>query len=514
MEDKTQGVRVDRVAARVEEDAQLEGRIELSSDQSDIARVIGTTATLVPDEVRVLDDALEFSGKVVFEVMVVTTDAPDDVAVIEAESRFRHTMAAPGAHPGMTTDFIGRVDSVEEVLEDPRQIALTADVHFQVWVIETMTIDPLEGAQNLELRTRDVLGVETIETKTQSVDVSEQVEIPPRALPVGQVLGNSAFAVVREVTGTPEGTHVEGDLVVFTSYFSAEGEQAASYQTTSFLLPISFDIEWDQRGEGENARVILVVDEIETSPAADEMGENRLLDVTAHIVANASLWQEKEATIPEDGYIPGHDSAIETVNIEFGLAPQTRRSQRMLRFGVTLPTGFPPIAQTLCLRVRPTVRSVAAQQDGALVVGTLECDVIYRAAQEDAPVYGFRASIPYEERIAVDCPPQNLMIRAFCEQTSCAMASETEVECRVQLDLEAFCAPSQQLRMLTNIVDRGADDAKSAIVMTVAGPSDDLWSIAKRFGVAQEEVLAANVQYRERPPKTGERVLLYRRTVD
>ena len=113
MEDKTQGVRVDRVAARVEEDAQLEGRIELSSDQSDIARVIGTTATLVPDEVRVLDDALEFSGKVVFEVMVVTTDAPDDVAVIEAESRFRHTMAAPGAHPGMMTDFIGRVDSVE-----------------------------------------------------------------------------------------------------------------------------------------------------------------------------------------------------------------------------------------------------------------------------------------------------------------------------------------------------------------------------------------------------------------
>ena len=97
MEDKTQGVRVDRVAARVEEDAQLEGRIELSSDQSDIARVIGTTATLVPDEVRVLDDALEFSGKVVFEVRVVTTDAPDDVAVIEAESRFRHTMAAPGA---------------------------------------------------------------------------------------------------------------------------------------------------------------------------------------------------------------------------------------------------------------------------------------------------------------------------------------------------------------------------------------------------------------------------------
>ena len=68
--------------------------------------------------------------------------------------------------------------------------------------------------------------------------------------------------------------------------------------------------------------------------------------------------------------------------------------------------------------------------------------------------------------------------------------------------------------MLTNIVDRGADDAKSAIVMTVAGPSDDLWSIAKRFGVAQEEVLAANVQYRERPPKTGERVLLYRRAVD
>ena len=514
MENNESNVRIDRVVTRVDEQAQLEGRIELEEGQSDIARVISTTASLVPENVRVLDDAVEFSGKVVFEVMYVTVDAPDDVAVIEAQSNFNHTMQAPGAKNGMRTAFIGRVDDVEEVLESPRSVALTADVDLAAWIIANEEIEPIDQSQNVQLQTENYVGVETLESQTVTQQVDQQVEIPPRSLPVGKIVSNSAFAVVRDVTGTVEGTHVDGDLIVFTNYFSQPDETRPTpvLQTYSYVIPLSVDLEWEQRGAGENAQVVMVVDSIDVTPVADEMGENRLLDVEARVLVNAELWQERDFSVAADAYVPGHEYSVETAAMQVRMAPQHRHTQRMLRFAVTLPGGYPPMQQTQCLRARPVIRSVIQQQDAALAVGTLECDVVYRSTQEDAPVYGFHASIPFEERIASECQVQDMMLRAWCEQTSCAVLSPSEAECRVQLEMEAVCMPVQQINMVTGVQDEGPlRTPQSAIVMTVAGAQDDLWQIAKRFGVSVEEVVAANPQYRTQSLKNGDKLLLYRR---
>jgi len=510
---QTMAQRADRIVSHVQEEAQLQGKIQLEEGQSDIARIISVTASVVPDEVEMLTDALEFAGRLIFEVLYVSVDAPDDVAVLRAESQFRHSMQAQGAQSGMHTYYVVQVEDVEEVLENPRTIALTADVEFDVWVIETCDIDTLPETGDLQVKKKSFAAVETLERQTQIIPIEKQVQLPSRAPAIGQVLSAQGIAVVRDVTGTVEGTHVDGELTLFIPYDSTATEtHDGEFYTTNFVIPFGFDLEWEQRGMGENASVVLALDEITATAAADEMGEYRLVDIDAKIIANAALWQETELELPCDAYLPGHNVKVETASMQLKKPPIDKCTQRMLRFGVTLPSGYPKMEQVLFMRARPVVRSSVAQDEATLVVGTLLCDIVYRAQGEESAIYGFHASIPFEERIAAACD-QTLLIHAWCMQSSCDAVDGLQADCRVQLELCATCMADDEVSYICQVTDEGAVQDQSAIVMSVATANDDLWSIAKRFNVSMDAVLAANPKYENKPLCVGDKVILYRRIV-
>ncbi|MBP3371421.1 MAG: DUF3794 domain-containing protein [Clostridia bacterium] len=511
MQQDTQNMRADRVVFHTKEEVQLQGRIELEADQSDIARVISVTASVVPDGAQVQNDMLEISGRLIFEVLYVSEDASDDVAVLQAQSNFRHSMQTPGSATGMQTRYVIQVEDVEEVLENPRTTSLTADVEFAVWVLDTAQLDMDIQNPQLQVKKQEFAAVETLERQTQAVDILRQAQLPARAPAVSTVIASDAFAVVRDVAGTVEGTHVDGELIVFTAYY--DDAQPPQFYTASFNLPFGFDLEWEQRGMGENASVILAVDALEVTPVTDEMGEYRLLDVEARLLANASLWQEIQLQLPVDAYLPGHQTQLQTKQVMLCRPAAVKNTQRMLRFSVTLPGGYPPMEQVIFMRARPIVRSVVDTQDAALAVGVLMCDVVYRAQGDAHAIYGFHAAIPFEERAAFACCAESLQAKAWCLQASATVLDETQVDCRVQLEVEFSCMQPHQTEYVESVRDIAPAQDESAIVMSVATANDDLWSIAKRFNVSLDAVLAANPKYENKPLCVGDKVILYRRIV-
>jgi len=88
-----------------------------------------------------------------------------------------------------------------------------------------------------------------------------------------------------------------------------------------------------------------------------------------------------------------------------------------------------------------------------------------------------------------------------------------QADCRVQLELCATCMADDEVSYICQVTDEGAVQDQSAIVMSVATANDDLWSIAKRFNVSMDAVLAANPKYENKPLCVGDKVILYRRIV-
>ena len=307
-----------------------------------------------------------------------------------------------------------------------------------------------------------------------------------------------------------EGTRAEGELILFVTYYGAD--EAEDFQTANLVVPFDFDIEWEQRGMGENANIILAVDELDVHAVADEMGEYRLLDVNAKILATASLWQETQLQLPTDAYLPGHDVQVRMGEANLRTVPKQVCTQKMLRFGVTLPGGYPPMEQVVCIRARPLVRSVVPDENGLLAVGTLFCDILYRAAEE--ALYGFHASIPFEERLNLDCDAQDVCLAAWCTQASAVVSGADQADCRVQLELCGTCMRTQRTAYVQAVQDQGVCSDQSAIVMSIVGERDDLWSLAKRFNVSTDAVLAANPRYHTQPLAYGDKVMLYRRIVN
>ena len=507
-------VRTDTIEAYIRERTQIDGTITLEDDQEDIERIVSIDARFIPDSAEVVQDGVEVTGRVVFGITYVSTSG--SVEAIEAETTFTKRFEAPGAKPGMDAIFSGSIGSVTETLQDPRTISLCTQADMMIWIVDTDEMDVLmPGQTGVQTQTEDFNGVSTVEKQTTTFTVSEEADLPHRALPIGNVISTTGYAVVRDVTGTDAGSHVDGDLIVNFQYNSEPTEEnpESNFQATSLIIPFSTDIPWEQRGLGENADVNMTVQSIAVTPLTDEFGENTRAKVDAAILLEAELLEDTNFTAVTDAYIPGRQSAVQTESIELRKRPKSGVKQRTMRFTVTLPAGYPAISEVLNLSIRPVTDVVLPVENGAQVRGTNESDIIYRSDGENSGIYGFHASVPFEETVPITCDGV-MNAKAWAEQAIGNAISCKEVDCKVILNLFVNCEQIENMQMVTGIRDVGQSvDDDYAVVMTVASEGDTLWNVAKRFGATIDEVVRINPYLSDRGLKKGDRVMLYRRFV-
>ena len=260
--------------------------------------------------------------------------------------------------------------------------------------------------------------------------------------------------------------------------------------------------------------VQVVVDDIDVTPQLDDMEEKRVLRVEAALTATATVREQVDEVLLRDAYAPGRVIDVSAGEVALLQQKERQSTQQTYRFALPLPDGLPPISRALMLSARPVVQEVSATDKGVRVSGVIACDVVYHSDEESMPIFGYHASEPFECDLGMSCDTTDAQLGALANvaQANCTAVSDEEVDCRVALDIEAYCTPVVTRDVVSEVTDGGeaTGGADYGIVLVVVQHDDTLWSVARKFNATVDEVTQLNPYLKERELHPGDKVLMYR----
>ncbi|MCI8422902.1 MAG: DUF3794 domain-containing protein [Lawsonibacter sp.] len=262
-------------------------------------------------------------------------------------------------------------------------------------------------------------------------------------------------------------------------------EPGGALTSSREVLPFSQVMEVTGAGEEGDCQVLVEITDLRCDPV-----EDRTLEVTMELLAQAQVWCSRPVTLLQDLYstawLMEADSETQT------LCRLGERSVRPQAVRELLETGE---------MVRGVVDSrlalgqVNQAREGEEVVITADVWLSILYLDENELVQCARRSMPVSCRLS--CPPQmSCICRCLCPGEVFAAPAAGGVE--VRFSVEFHCLTTVNTAVPSVCSARfgeprgGSEGARPSVVLRMAAPGEGLWELAKAYGTTTGQILQAN----------------------
>jgi len=355
----------------------------------------------------------------------------------------------------------------------------------------------------------DILGIEdvqtrddicpmnvTIENLTDVLDLKERISLPVGKDPIYRVIkSNASISDITYSVASNELT-VKGILNVTTLY-EADGvtkdlqvmESEVPFSEVIFVENDSDTLDWSI----DYSLVSFCLDAEE-----DADGEKRVLCIVSSIKFDVTSSENVPVKMMTDAYSLSCAFDLSRKNFDVYTKCGDLMSQFVLKNAVSVPEGFPAIAEIVNLDGQIGQMEVTAEDGGAIIEGAVVCNILYLAKDAESPIASFTEQIPFAQKIdRRDITPETLInLNLNVNHTSYSLLSPTETELRIALSAQGEALNAQPINMISDVGTVYELDANAAnrasILIYVVQPGDTMWKIAKRYNAPIEILKSIN----------------------
>lgn len=478
-------LRVQRVVGEATETKTVHATVTLPVQA---IKVFEVQATLKNTRCEIRRDGVFVQGTIHKQVFYV--DQGDLVRHVAEDVPFHFFVDVEGAEPEMTCQARTRIVSVDWTLSaDGREVAQDVAIQAFVKVTETEQMEVVTDVTNTNIQvTRELLRVESVvgeDTVRETID--NTVTLPMNAIKIFEVR-----AEVRNVT-----TEVKEDLVtvrgtVHKQIFFVDEGNLVRHHPEDVPFTISVDIPGATEDMEAFVDVSVVVDDftLKTTPGR-ELRQTLVVEAFVKVVEPLQLQVVTNVT--------GPNITVERrlLKVEQVVAEETEREA--IESKITLPMQAMKIF-TIMARLEDVTGDV--KRDKVIVRGTIHKQIFFvdmgnllRHHAEDVPF-----------RIVLDTPgaepDMTVHVRAnIIGDVDFSLKDGNVVRQAVVVEAFAKVTEEVQLNVVVDVRETGAPPTPTAecpsMRFHVVQPGESLWSIAQRYGVTLEALLAANPTLRQ-----------------
>ena len=468
----------------------------------------------VPDVMDDVEELIMEGG----EVQIESTKNLGEKAVIKGKLAFRVLYRTPG---GQVMTLAGNLP-LDETINMPE---LEREDHLAVgWDLDDLHVGII-NSRKLDVKSLITLNLhgETIETVTAAEDVrfDGQVETLKRDIETAELAVNrkDTFRVkevltlpgnkpdmdkllwqdmkLRDVTTKPfDGhVHVEGELMVFVIYAGADMQMPV--QCLEQSIPFSGDVELSEADEDmiPFIPVRLVHKSMDINPDSD--GEMREITVDAVLELDIHLYKEQDLQLLTDLYALDREILPEMGEICLDQIAARNMMKHKIQEKIHMD-GNHKILQICHSDGTVKVEDVHIDEQGLLVEGLLEVQILYLTAEDLSPMAVHKELIPFrlEMEIPEIQPDSVYRIEPGVEQISAVMMGNDIVEIKAGVTMDILVINPVCEQAILEIREEPLDMEKlkkmPGIVGYVVQPGDSLWKIARNFHTGVEEIMENN----------------------
>ena len=169
-----------------------------------------------------------------------------------------------------------------------------------------------------------------------------------------------------------------------------------------------------------------------------------------------------------------------------------------------------PVNNVYNVVTKPYITKVGFERNKLIYEGKLEACILYVSDSSENPVYSIKKSIPFSYSMDCEADGDGLVpkLKAEVKHTGYNLNAAGEVEIRCILAVSANVTRQLEFGMITSVdYEENSSRSESKIVIYFVQNGDDLWSVAKRYGVPYQTIREFN-EMSDDNIKTGMRLLI------
>lgn len=481
--------------------------------KNDVGRIVLSEGKLRVEELRHMENYLKISGRLIFSILYVTEEGEKRLASLEGKLPFEEMIYIEEQEEGryQLTDM--KVEFSASIVHS-RKLSIKAVVDLAVapeGLRDEEAATDVDSEESICKKFRKENLLELRASKKDTYRLKEEIRLPGTKENVGTILWSDITERKLE-TKLEEGALIlQGELLVFVFYESAEGKLDWLEQT----VPYEGRIEVSKAESGMYHHVMKNLGDINIDLRMDEDGEPRILGIEGTIDLKIAVYEEEEITFLEDVYSLQQELRPSFRKCCYESMVMQNHSKCKLTEQLSLPELQNDILQICHSKGVLQPESYRVESDGIRVEGVIHICFLYVKASDEVPFDVWQGMIPFSHLIESNETVADMKydITTGIEQLFVNLLGGNQVEVKAVLSFQSFLKRTFEMDTIESIevsdIDKKELEKRPGIVGYTVKTGDTLWALAKRYNTTVEGIREVNHLQTEEV-KEGEKILIFK----
>lgn len=481
----------------------LDDDYNLAEYKPDILKIIEDKGQVRMEEIKVEPDLVRLRGALHFEVLYRSNSAEGNFGRLQGEIPFQEAVRMEGAGEYDTVYADPEIEDLSIGLINSRKLEIRSLITFHLQLrqpCDYALATDLSGdaGECVQVRKEEFEALELLGHKKDTSRFRAELSLPSNKPSIREILWYSLQPRGIE-SRLGEGTiDFGGELFVHMVYLgTGEPEQL---QCLELAVPLQAQVNAEEADPQMLSwvRVRLLSGELEVAEDLD--GEDRMLQLTAVLEADYTLWQEQTLTMLQDAYAT--DRELSCVSEDVALQRLLIKNDSRFRLNERIGLDAAPQVLQICSCVGNVQVEEVTPADGRLEVsGILKMRLLYIAANDDMPLMTVDETLPFSESVEApglrsDMTGISYELEAGIDQLTTVLLDQSQVECKAQIRLCVIIFDNRNVKNMERIevsdIDEQQVRMQPGMIGYIVKNGEKLWDIAKAYRVTMHQLMELN----------------------
>lgn len=478
----------------------------------DIGKVVEVESCVhVKDEIAEKDEVILCCELV--HTILYLPEKSNCIRSIVTRGTFRHSFKARQLPAGVDVCGCAKVEQCDCRVTNSRKLRITCQISVGAVVYEDAVLElpcglSEEMEREAEIRHRGLEFFLPVELGRKLFDLEEELELPQGKQPVVELLQSKGSLLVKEVKSEKGKVSVRGCAVLQILFLT--NSETGEVDHMEWELPFFQTIDVRGAKEGQMVDVDLRMLGQNVKTYENDEGEGRILRLEMAICATATVYEQGQELVMQDGYAIGGKLDIKYQEMTLPQLDDQVETQLTLKEVLPLHEREGEGNKIICAQAVPLLSSPVSSDGKVELHGVVDVRLLCLQGEKKEYV-SLKKALPFHYVRQLKHPVDQCHYQTEVEVQGISyninMSGELELRVLCRLKLRITWELSwQMITQMTKTQEQRPDFCGAVIYYKK--PGETLWEIGKRYGVCRADLLSCNEAEKEEELLEKKRLLI------
>ena len=498
-----QVVSLNKAVAKGTEITWIEQDILVPDTKPDVMKIIQVEAIPFVGNVEITDGALRINGEITYYIIYKEVDQ-DKTNGISMTYPFSKTINVPDAKKTMNARVAAVTRNIIYSLPNERKASIKTEIVFKYTIREKSDIELIQKMKeglDIEAKSSQDTFYNVIDVKEEVLDAKEDIVVPDTVPKIGEILQVNTNITNTDYKVSYNKILVKGDINLELLYL--EKGSSSNVFTFNTSIPFTGMIEFQNIAEDYRFDLSYNLRNLEIT-----LGENDMLTVTAEVLTNATMFEEKEVNYVNDFYSTNNNLNYDKTEVAVIKNKEAIQKQITLKdsIGTTNENN-----KLISYKVDTNHLNYKISGGNIYVDGPIKINLIFQNKDTgvlDSKTYDLLVNNTLP--LGKDIDEKNVNVKITVLNKSVVVQNsniEADIVLNVFLDIENI----DKITIIGHIEQQNIDQNDfDSMYMYIVKKGDTLWDIAKKYKTTVDKIANINNIVDENKIDIGQKILIIR----